>query len=384
LLFAVHPIHAEAVVTLYGQCDLWAAVFALWATALHLRWAAQGRGPSWWLVVAAVYLLSLAFKESAILLPPLLGVLRGLLVDRDTRGWRRWFGPREAIVAAAALALYLPLRAFALGGHLAPAGDAVVGRGAGLLSRVTLAVVAVATDLRLLVLPWGQTVYYGHLRDRLAAGGILEAVLLLVAVAAVRRLCTPERPWALAALAMFAIHLLPVANLIPIGVLVAERCLYLPSAGFALLVGGWVATWAAPPRPAMYFAAAAALIAASGIALSARVCGRWSDARSLWSNTLADHPRSPRAGAMDVLFRIPIPEKQPHLSTTQAAELRRQLDDVEHLNPNLPELWLARAALAQSTGDDPAAQTYLARAEALRPGIRRAMPFARLPSTTEH
>jgi hypothetical protein len=180
---------------------------------------------------------------------------------------------------------------------------------------------------------------------------------------------------------MFAFHLLPVANLVPIGVLVAERCLYLPSAGFALLVGGWVATWAGPPRPAMYFAAAAMLVAAAGIALSARVCGRWSDARVLWSNTLADHPRSPRAGAMDVLFRIPVPEKQPHLSAAQAAELRRQLDGVERLNPELPELWLARAALAHSTGDDRAAQACLARAEALRPGIRRSMPFVRLPST---
>ena len=77
LLFAVHPVHVEAVSNVVGGAEVVAAGFFLLAVLVHLR------GPSSWsrsLVVAALYGLAFGAKESAVTLP---GVI--FLVDAARR-----------------------------------------------------------------------------------------------------------------------------------------------------------------------------------------------------------------------------------------------------------------------------------------------------------
>jgi hypothetical protein len=89
-------------------------------------------------------------------------------------------------------------------------------------------------------------------------------------------------------LGWIAIALLPVANLVfPVGVLVAERTLYLPSAGLALAAGAWLKDLA----PARLRVVVAVLVVAAGIRTALRV-PVWRDATSVILSELDDSPRS--------------------------------------------------------------------------------------------
>jgi hypothetical protein len=363
-IFAVHPIHAEAVITLYGQSDLWAAAFALAALVLHLHWSEQGRKWYYWLPVMLLYFVSLGFKESAVFLPFALGAARGFL-QADTRGIRRWFGSREALVLAGLLP-YLLIRFLVLHGALAPHGDAVIGPGASLLSRLTIVIVTLGTYFRLLVFPTGQTVYYGHLRDSLLAGGVTEAIYCVLALITLAALGSKSHPWARAGIVLLAVFLLPVGGLIPIGVLVAERCLYLPSAAFAILAAGALSLSPLLNRTT-WRAVLVGAIAAAGIFTSCVICFRWATMEKVWAATLEDHPRSPRAGAMVVLLQHNQPDRTFSADELHACE--ESLNRVEALNPNLRELWLARALLASRRGNEPLARECLRRADSIGPGI---------------
>ena len=151
--------------------------------------------------------------------------------------------------------------------------------------------------IRLCVWPTGQTVYYGHLRDSLRGVPVVEALWICAGIAAVWLLVRwlPKGSAAVAA-GRFAICLLPVANLAPIGVLVAERTLYLPSAGFTALAGlCWVKAAGEGRRWAH---GALVLVLMASCVATLRTAWRWSTELSLWSSTVADHPRSSKAHAM--------------------------------------------------------------------------------------
>ena len=79
LVFAVHPLHAQAVATLVGRADLLALVFSLLAAWLWIE-AARGR-PALLPLSALSFFLALLSKETAVGLP-----LALLLVEASARG----------------------------------------------------------------------------------------------------------------------------------------------------------------------------------------------------------------------------------------------------------------------------------------------------------
>ncbi len=100
LLFAVHPVHTEAIAWIAAVTELSYAFFFLLSVYLYVR----GR-PVW---SAAVALLALLSKETALMLLPLLVV------------YEHWFrkpgGGRAYLYHLAPLAIYFALRTWALGG----------------------------------------------------------------------------------------------------------------------------------------------------------------------------------------------------------------------------------------------------------------------------
>lgn len=350
-LFAVHPVHAEAVITVYGQADLWAGLFALLALVLDLQWRRQRRAIAWWVVIAGLLLVSLGFKESALALP----VIIWLLNARRERWWRP--DSRSLIVAGAWL-VYFPIRWMVLGHDLTPP-DAVGGGGVG--GQEVAACVALFNDVRLLVLPWGQTIYYGHLRERLVAGGSVEMVAVALMLVAASWTWREKGPAARAGLILLGGFILPVANVVPIGTLVAERTLYLPSVGGVLLAiavcGPLLSRWR---RGGVLTPAAA--VCGVGLLLCWRMDWRWQTERSAWEASLEDHPRSARTLAEVVRLRL----RDPDLPDTPQlhAELHAMLAQARLINPNSPQAYLAMADLAERE-HDPAAADYAATAEKL-------------------
>ncbi|HEX6066425.1 MAG TPA: hypothetical protein VFZ04_19465, partial [Longimicrobiales bacterium] len=118
MLFAVHPVHVEAVANIVGRAELMAACFVLTACTLWPRIQLRAARAS---IVAVLYFLALCAKEGAVVLPGLL-----VLVDfaegewslRSVGSYLRRRAP-ELIALAATLGVYLLIRTSVLEG-LAP------------------------------------------------------------------------------------------------------------------------------------------------------------------------------------------------------------------------------------------------------------------------
>lgn len=367
-VFACHPVHAEAVITIYGQSDLWAALFALAALERHFAWA--GDHPRMvlrhWVLVSALYLASLLCKESAILLP-LAASAAGLPQKGGGIGSRPFPSPK-VLGYAVPLAVYLAARFAALGPAVAPAGEGSVAFGYPLLARMNLALVTVGEYLRLLLLPWGQTVYYGHLRDAIF-GRPLAQLAWIGGVAACWLWWARRAGGNLPAVAglWLAAFLAPVSNVVPIGTAVAERCLYLPS--LALSVPAAAAFLALLERGRRALAGAlAALTVAGGLALSIRVAVRWRTPLSHWRACAADHPRSPKAHAMVGFLLLQGASDGPAPTEKELLQAEHALETALSLNPRSPEALLGSGLLWLQRGRPDQAIVPLEKAQALRPG----------------
>jgi protein O-mannosyl-transferase len=359
LLFAVHPIHAEAVTTIYGQADLWCALFFL--AALHSdRWpspAGHGRLRLAWL--GLLYLLSLLCKEQGVLLPALLIMRAG---DSGDHGATRHHLAQRVAVLLVSFLIYATLRVQVLGAEFVPAGDASVASGYPWWARLNLIVVSAGTYLRLLVLPWGQTTYYGHLRDALFGIPTLEiAVVVLAAISFTPLQRALGRTMVNQVTVLIALTLIPVLNLLPIGVVVGERCLYLPSVGVCALAAAGYARL--EMRRAKMAVAAAAVAVSIGLALSVRVALRWQTPLRHWETTIADHPRSAGAHARLALVLLQdVVEKPGGPDDPRITQAEGALSRALELNPGISDAWEGRGLLALMRHDCPAAIAAFQRA----------------------
>jgi protein O-mannosyl-transferase len=254
LLFAVLPVHTEAVANIAGRAELLAALFAIAAWLAHGRANETGASAGRWRVAApALYFAAILSKEGAVL-APLLFFADDALRGRDAPPPRRALLTRYAIALAAMLAL----RVLALGVHQA-AEDTIPldnpAAAAGAWPRVLTAVWVQLKYVVLCLAPRHLVSDYSFdaipvarsLADpRVLAGLAFVAGLVAAAAWGWRR----SRPMALAAL-VWIVFFLPSANLLfPTGTLMAERLAYLPSLGACLAIGHLGAAFAVRERPA--------------------------------------------------------------------------------------------------------------------------------------
>lgn len=290
-LFAVHPAHVESVAFVSGRTDLWATVFALGATLSWLRAGAAPAGRT--RILAAVsgvlYLLASLSKEVAIPLPAVLLAWEALGPGGRSGLWRRsrpfllaWGAALAAVLALRWLLVGTTLELDLLGGAHAPSRGLWGGAGpAGI----------VATYLRLLLVPWPLTAHYTPSLAALRPANLAAAAALAGWCAALAG--APAGRAGLRAALWIAAFLLPVAGFLPVsGAPVAERFLYLPSFGIALLAAATVdrlPRW----RPAA-LAAGAALVALGLAGTLARV-PVWKDELTLLESLVARSPVSAEA-----------------------------------------------------------------------------------------
>ncbi len=239
-LFAAHPVHVEAVANVVGQAELWAALVLLSAVGLYLRDRRQGRlRRETGLAIVALFLAGVFTKEHVIVLPALL-VVAELLLYRDAPVWERlrrlrlllW--PQVVIIA-----VFLAIRVQVIGGV---GGDvehpSLLHK--GMIERAFIMLNVIPEYGRLLLAPAQlyadysprQLDVYSSLHPSHAAGLLLLGCGLALFALTVRR-----APAVSFGLAWSAVLLAPVSNvLLATGILLAERTLYLPSAGAMLVV----------------------------------------------------------------------------------------------------------------------------------------------------
>lgn len=299
LVFAVHPVHVEAVANVVGQAELVAAAATLAACLLHARRPEDGGagGVGRLGAITALYLAALLSKESAIVLP-------GLLVVTDAAGGRisRTRSELGAYVrsmlplAGAVLlvvAIVFGLRLHVLGeffGSL-PSPDLTFLREPAI--RIPTALRAWVEYARLMFFPLELVPDYGPRRlgpETLFSPLVLAgaAIFGLVVAGALRLLTKPAVGFPCA---WFLVAVLPVSNLLfPAGIIVAERTLYLPSVAVAAALAY---AWRSHVADVRSRRVAVAALAAACVLLGVRTAlGNpvWRDNESLAERMMTRHP----------------------------------------------------------------------------------------------
>ena len=220
IIYLVHPVHTEAVTTIVGRSELFAACFLLAA------WLLFRQGRTGWAALA--FFLALLSKENAIVLP-------AILLLTSPRG-RRWIRLLPMIFVALA---YLALRYSVLGGLGIPVSAQYMG---GRLTYFERLLTSGRVFIQYLIL----TFYPLHLAGDYDYNAIPIANfvdwdawlgLVLIAATVVTAYFYRHRNWAVSLGLSFAlIAFIPASNwIMPISILMAERFLYLPMIGLALV-----------------------------------------------------------------------------------------------------------------------------------------------------
>ena len=280
-LWAVHPVGVEAVTNIAGRADLLAAMAVLGGLLLYARLD----GVEGWRVRASVAGL-FAVATAGVFSKENAAVLIGLMALWDLcraapPGLPRGRRAAAYSAVAASLALLWAARAAVLGG-LTPQVVYVDNplRATGFLVARWTAIKVIAMDLGLLVWPAGLRCDRSY--NEIALAGPADPLAWIGFVAVVAILSTVIARWRrdrlpLFAAGFFAIAILPVSNLaVPIGSIMAERFLYLPSVAFAVV--------AVALAERVLSKRAATLLLAAAMALgSARTFAR----NSAWHDNLA-------------------------------------------------------------------------------------------------
>ncbi|MBX6332290.1 MAG: glycosyltransferase family 39 protein, partial [Gemmatimonadaceae bacterium] len=322
-LFGVDPVHVEAIASIANSTEIMvtllalAMVFAIWRATdrdrdrAALRWGSA-------ILVAFIYLLALGAKESAGALPAL-----ALLcwwgwrepqaregsseppvprfVATLLRGWRVWLATAVAL-ALAVWARYLVLGRLAVNMDFVAPGI----RQATMMQRIWTMTHAWPLVGKLLFWPNRLIMHYGNdivvPQHRITTAAALSIAVVALATLGAALLARRGDRRPLVAIGWIALSYFPASNiLVPTGQLLAERTLYLPTVGAAMLVAwGIERLMAAASRPLPAFraqlavAAPVALIAVLGAREASNGVIPWQDSYTLFVSGINTTPTSAR------------------------------------------------------------------------------------------
>jgi protein O-mannosyl-transferase len=338
LLFAVHPIHTEAVASIVGRAELLAAGFLIAAWLLHL----QDRE----IPALVCFILALLSKESAVVLLPL------ALIGDFVRG--QWKPTFRYLRIAAMTGLYVIVLWKVQGNHFGPAGISV-------LDNPLASIPAVPRIFNALHVAWkyvGLQVYPATLSCDYSYNEI--------PVYDLRYGLSHTLPWVIASLAalggwiwavrkrqmgvvlaggIYLVGFATTANiLMPIGTIMGERLAYFPSAGFCLLVAlAW--NWLQERQRKLAVGALAVLVAVLGVRTVLRNRD-WKDNRTLYTAAVRAVPQSAKMH-LGLAFNF--------LEAKQFDLARKEFQTTLQINPAYPEALASYGLLEFSQGNYQAA-----------------------------
>jgi Tfp pilus assembly protein PilF len=319
LLFAVHPIHTEAVTGIVGRAELLMSASIL----AGLLFAAEGQ----WSLSILAFVAGLLSKEQAVVLPALLWLYavclsRAKASQPDDLGMRRGGLALRLSAYCGVLGLYLYVRTIVLGTWLTPRTDFLANPlvAADWGSRMLTAITVGGQYLWLCIWPASLSADYSYnsipMVRSMADHRFWVAFIMWAALftAAWKSFAHDARVGFL--VGFTALTFLPASNLLlPIGVMMGERLFYLPSAGLCLLVGwAWHRLYSDSPAvvPPAYFMRSRliclVLVGMISLGLTVRTIVRntdWADSETLHRSTIEVVPQNGRAHELlgEVLMR---------------------------------------------------------------------------------
>jgi hypothetical protein len=313
LLFAVHPALTEAVDNVSFREDVLYTALGLAALLLFVRARERSSIGRCILGGAALILAQLA-KESAFVFVALIPITLWCLAppEPSRQGVRAFLRAHRAeLIATAASGLCFLILRFVVfqSGHTfgsRPGGSLWTGAATGVL--------AIGHYLRLLFVPAPLCADYRGVIAPVTSmvdGRLWLAAAAIVAIVSLAWLARRAAPLVTWGAAIFLIGLVPVANLVPIPMPIAERFLYLPYIGglTAVVIGVEHLRRTVGQRlPAWTLLFAVVLAACVLASLTWRRHDVWKDNETLWSTTLADHPAA--YGAMHGLADVRLDQER--------------------------------------------------------------------------
>jgi len=343
LIFALHPVHTEAVNLVSYRTELLAALFVTAALALHGR---AGRRRPWELAaLLLLYALGLASKEMAVTLPGWL-LLQDLALGRPGRGGAGWLRRAAWTYAPLVLCLagYLALRAATLD-HAG--SDFFHGLEPGLRALSVLKIYL--HYVRLMLLPWPLLPFYDWtVLPPATSYGDIEAYLglALLGLTVALALALWRRGARAAGLGVlwWLVGLIPVAHIVSLPVGAAERFLYLPSVGLCLALGAGAGALARRGRGVRIAAVVVAVPLLALMALGTVVRNtHWRDDMRLLQRAVVDFPES--FNARHELGKRYVEQGRLDLAITELRAANRLLPNIQ---PNVA--LLARALIETGQG----------------------------------
>lgn len=309
-LFAADPLHVEAVALAVNQGELIVACAAVGAIVRYVdRRRARGTsgenagslsGPDW-LVVGVLFATAALAKENGFVIPLLLVAAEISLIDDVSLRERVRATWRGYAAMAAVAAVLIAARATVLAGNVAGALPAKAIAGLSLGGRLLTTMQIVPKWLRLFVWPAHLQIDYSP-NEIVASTGFgaweLYGLAILVVLATIAWLARRRAPVVTFGLAWCGIALLPVSNIVPSGIVLAERTLFLPSIGFLVAVGGAIELAMRSAKHTTTFSRPLAGVCAALVCLGAVRSDlrhlTWRNGQTMWAAAAIDAPRSLR------------------------------------------------------------------------------------------
>jgi hypothetical protein len=362
-VWAVHPLMTQAVGYVSGRSELLCAFFILMSCLCLHAWLFRG-GTRWLLAGIASWVLALASKEVAVMLPLVLLAYGQLLLTADDREHRRRLSrlclPMLAMVLVAGLVRLLVF-----------AGIENVSRANFAWGNVLVGVNVIRQYVALTFLTLPQSIFHSAtLPSALIHSTFILDALWMFSLVVLAWRAHVRVPVVAYGVLWFVLMLLPSVTMLvlDVGEPLAEQRAYLAGCGFAMSTGaafarlrGWPARHRISAR-----AFATAIFAFFLVSLAVRTIARnevWSDPVRLWQEAVANAPDIwlPHRGLGDALR-----ERGDHAGAAAAyAEAAR-------LGPNEANTHLALGVSLLTVGRVEEADRALAEATRLSPGLAQA------------
>ncbi len=297
LLFATHPVLTEAVNAVSFREDLLVFLYYIATLVLYLiirRPTSDQRAPAvvlLYLLSCITYSLALFSKEMAVSLPLLICCYE-LIYPKDNKALRSVLFNSWNMGYAAVTIAYIYLRF----SHLQSSdeigfgfpewsfGERMITFSGLFLNYLRLTLFPVSLSVDYMTPPLSSVLSISFIASIAVFASLLASPFLLMK----REKCISF------GILFFIITLAPVYNVLPIGhpVPLAERFLYLPAAGFAIVLGSAISMSGAARALYLY-----AFLAVVGIYITATVVRSmvWKDNYTLWSDTVRKVPENPFA-----------------------------------------------------------------------------------------
>jgi tetratricopeptide (TPR) repeat protein len=308
LLYAVSPIHTNAVSYIMGRTDLFATLFFLSGMLMYrsFRVSVDGGGRARRLIAALVFFcLALLCKESAVTLPLIVVLYDVCFTDQFKKDGFRWRNLSAYIPYAVILVAYFFIRRLVI-----PEGlDFAIHSFSDLAHRLATISVSILLYFKLLLFPlqlsYERSVEVVH---SFASPLFLFSVLGLALSLFLMKLWWDRDRRKLFCLLWFFIILAPTSNIVPVfpdmassHLYAAEHFMYLPSMGLFILAVSILSTMMprgknlhAMRRRQAVFLSLCFIVALSFSALTIRRNMDWRDSLTFFKTSVAMNPNSVR------------------------------------------------------------------------------------------